>query len=155
MCARKDEDRLIRIGQQDLLILTLGPRVKPDDGLLPLFDLFYRSASICPHRDPNLISKCRNVTHCPASFQLAAQLANNKALPGLHCKETRLGFDDQSLQCFFVRQMFYPIGSIRAKPLIEQSGYGSSVSVGIPPSGVGVSVTPKLDSNQYKLRGSP
>jgi hypothetical protein len=26
--------------------------------------------------------------------------------------------------------------------------YGSGVSVGIPPNGVGVSVTPKLDSNQ-------
>ena len=26
--------------------------------------------------------------------------------------------------------------------------YGSGVSVGMPPNGVGVSVTPKLDSNQ-------
>jgi len=37
----------------------------------------------------------------------------------------------------------------------EHSIYGSCVSVGMPQNGVGVSVMPKFDSNQYKLRGSP
>ena len=113
MRARKDENCLIGICQQDLLILTLRPRVKPDDSLLPLLDLFYRSASVCPHRNPNLISKCCNVTNCPASFQLSAQLTNDKALPGFHCKETRLGLDDQTLQSFGVCQIIFPVRSLQ------------------------------------------
>ena len=96
MRACKDENCLIGICQQDLLILTLRPRIKPNDSLLPLLDLFDRSASVCPQRDPNLIAKCCKVTHCPASFQLAAQLTNDKALSGFDGKETRLGFDDQA-----------------------------------------------------------
>src|SRR5258706_13298222 len=97
MRAREDEDRLIGICQQNLLILTLRPRVKPNDSLLALFDFFYRSASICPHCDSDSIAKRSDVAHRPAAFQFSAQLTNNKALPGFHCKETRLGFDDQSL----------------------------------------------------------
>jgi hypothetical protein len=45
----------------------------------------------------DFIPKRRDVTHCPAAFQLATQLTNNKALPGFNSKETRLGFDDQAL----------------------------------------------------------
>ena len=97
MRARKHEDCLIGICQQNLLVLALGSRVKPNDGPLPLFDLFYCPAAICPHRDPDSISKSGDVTHCPAAFQLATQLTNNKALTRFHSKETRLGFDDQSL----------------------------------------------------------
>ena len=156
MRARKAEDGLIGIRQQHLLILTLGTRVESHDSLLPLFDLFYRSASICPHRDVNSIPKCRDVTHSPSAFQLAAQLTNNKARAGFHGKETRLGFDDQSLDCVFVCQIFFPVMLVRGlSPRTSGVDYGSCVSVGMPPNGVGVSVMPKFDSNQYKLRGSP
>ena len=94
MRAREDEDRLIGICQQHLLILPLGPRIKPHDRLLALFDLFYRSTSIGPDRDVDLIPKRCDVAHGSSAFQLAAQLTNNKALPGFHGKETRLGFDN-------------------------------------------------------------
>ena len=97
MRARKDEDSLTRICQQHLLIITLGPRVQPDDGTLPFFNLFDRSASIRRHRDPDFIANRRDITGCLALFQLAAQLTNDETQPGLDCKETRLGFDDQTL----------------------------------------------------------
>jgi hypothetical protein len=106
MRARKDEHSLIGICQQNLLILPLGPRVKPNDSLLPLLDLFYRPASICPYCNLNFIAKRRDITHCPTAFQLAAQLTNNKARSGFHGKETRLGFDDQTMLRIFVRQIF-------------------------------------------------
>ena len=97
MRAREDENGLISIREQNLLILTLGPRIESNDSLLALFDLFYRPAAICPHRDMDSIPKCSNIAHCPAAFQFATQLTNNKARAGLYSKETRLGFDDQSL----------------------------------------------------------
>ena len=109
MRARKHKNCLIGIRQQDLLILTLGPRVEPDDGLLPFFDLFYHPTSILQDSDPNLIPKSGDVAGGASLFQLAAQLTNNnvrvestpvrdgKALPGFNSKETRLGFDDQTL----------------------------------------------------------
>ena len=104
MRARKDEDGLIGICQQNLLILTLGPRVEPDDGLFSFFYLLDCPAAICSHRDLNLIPKSRDITHCPALFQLAAQLTNDKTLPGIHGKETGLGFDDETLQRLFFYQ---------------------------------------------------
>ena len=94
MRAREDEDCLLGICQQHLLILTLRTRIKPHDRLLALFDLFYRSTSIYPDRDVDPIPKCSDIAHGSSAFQLAAQLTNNKALPGFHCKETRLGFDN-------------------------------------------------------------
>ena len=113
MRACKDEDGLIGIRQQNLLILTLGPRIKSNDSLLPLFDLFYRPTAICPHRDVDFIPKRRDITHGSSAFQLAAQLTNNKARAGFHGKETRLGFDDQTLDRVFVRQIFFPIMLLR------------------------------------------
>jgi hypothetical protein len=53
----------------------------------------------------NPIPKRGNVAHGASAFQLAAQLTNDKALPGFNSKETRLGFDDQTLECFFVGQI--------------------------------------------------
>src|SRR5258706_5203297 len=106
MRAGEDEDSLIGICQQHLLILTLRPRIQSDDSLLALFDLFYSSTSICSYGNLNFIAKRCNIAHCPTAFQFAAQLTNNKARSGFHGKETRLGFDDQTMLYVFVRQIF-------------------------------------------------
>jgi hypothetical protein len=43
------------------------------------------------------ISDRGNVSHGSALLELAAQLTYDKTLTGFHCKETRLGFDDQTM----------------------------------------------------------
>ena len=97
MCASKDKDCLICICQQYLLIITLWARVQATDGTLSFFDLFDHPAPIGQDRDPDPVPDGRNITLCPALLQFAAQLTNNKVLAGLNGKETRLGFDNQTV----------------------------------------------------------
>jgi hypothetical protein len=104
MRARKHKDRLIGIRQHDLLICPLRSRVEPDDCLLPFLDLFDHPASIRQNRDPDPVSQSRDIAGCASFLQLAAQLTNNETLPGIHSEETRLGFDNQTLCKYFVRQ---------------------------------------------------
>ena len=97
MRARKDEDNLISIRQQNLLIFTLRPRIEPHQSLLPSFDLFDDPAFIRQNRDPHAVAQRGDIPFGFALFQLPAQLTNDKALPGFHCEETRLGPDDQTM----------------------------------------------------------
>lgn len=97
MCAGEDEHGLIGIRQQHLLILTLRPRVEPDDGPLPSFDIFDHPASIWQHRNVDAVTNSGDIACGASLLELAAQLTNSKALPGLYCKETGLGFDNQTL----------------------------------------------------------
>ena len=106
MRARKDEDSLIGIRQQHLLIVSLWTRIQPDDGALAFLDLFNHTTPIGQDRDLHLIANRGDITFCATLFQLAAQLANDKALTGLNSKETRLGFDDQTLERLLFRQIF-------------------------------------------------
>jgi len=138
MGAGKDEDSLVGVRQQNLLVITLGARVEPDDGPLPILDLFDRPASICRNGDADPVSNGRDVSGSLALLQLAAQLTNSKALPGFNCKETGLGFDNQALQKSLVCQA----------ACLLRGNYGLGVLVGSPPISVGSAVRPKFDSNQ-------
>lgn len=96
MRAGKDEHSLIGIRQKDLLIYTLGSRVKPDDSLFSFLDLFDNPASIFQHGDLNIIAQRRDVAFGFSLFQLSPQLTNNKSIIGFHREETRLGFNDET-----------------------------------------------------------
>ena len=96
LCAGEDEQRLVGVGEQDLLVDALRPRVKPDDGALAFFDLLDRAGAVGQHRDAHAVAQGGDIALGPASLELAAQLANDQALSGLDGKETGLGLDDQS-----------------------------------------------------------
>jgi hypothetical protein len=98
------------------LIHPLWTRVKPDDGSLSLFDVFYHPGTIRQNRDVDVVAERRYVAHGASLFKFAAQLTNDKALPGLHGEETGLGFYDQTLSLSFVRQMFTYCGTIPTGP---------------------------------------
>ena len=104
--ASEDEYGLIGICQQNLLIYSLRARIQPDDGLFALFDIFHDPAAVIQKRDLYMVAECGNITHGSPLFELAAQPTNDKALTGFHCKETRLGFDDQTAFLNFVCQIF-------------------------------------------------
>ena len=48
-----------------------------------------------------------------------------------------------------------PLGAAQSVRRWAHIVYGSGVSVGMPPNGVGVSVTPNVDSNQRTVCGDP
>ena len=129
MCTGEDEDCLVGIGQQNLLVLALGSRVEPDDGLFPFLDFFDHPRAILLHRDTDPVTNGRQVARAWALFQPPAQLANEGALPGLYGEETRLGPDDQTSERGFGHRL-------------QLCSYGFGVLVGIPPIGVGVLATP-------------
>ena len=142
MCAGKDEDGLIRVCQQHLLIITLGPRVEPDDGALPSFDLFDRPASIRQKRDPDSIADRGDITRRLALFQFAAQLTNDGTQPGFHGKKTGLGFNDQAWLEILSHKTL-PLSTQRItefflSKLSVANSYRSGVWVGTKPKGVGV-----------------
>jgi hypothetical protein len=98
MGAGKDEDRLIGIRKQHLLVISLRARVQPDDGAPAFLHLVDHTAAIRQDSDPYSISNGGDIAPGPALFQLTAQLANDKALIGLYGKETRLGFDNETVK---------------------------------------------------------
>lgn len=83
MRAGEDKDRLIRIRQQDLPVFALRPRIQPDDGSLPLLNLFDDPSPIRQNRDPDSIPDSRDIARGSTSFQLAPQLTDDKALPSV------------------------------------------------------------------------
>jgi hypothetical protein len=98
MGAGEDKDRLISVGQQDLLVLSLRARIEPDDSLLPFFDLFDHPGAVFQNRNTDPVADGYQISRPRTAFQPPAQLANEKALTGLYGKETRLGPDDQTMQ---------------------------------------------------------
>ncbi len=98
MGARKDEDRLVSVGKQDLLILALWPRIEPDDSLLPFFDFLDHPGTILQQLDTYAITDGRQVPRARSLFQPSAQLTDNRARLGLYSEETGLGPNDQTLK---------------------------------------------------------
>ncbi len=140
------EQRLIGVCEQDLLIDTLRPWVEPDDGALAFFDLLDDAGPVGEQRDTDAVAQGGDIAGGAAPLELAAQLANDKALSGLHCKETGLGLDDQYLvqgqrhagppsrfQCLSRQHPVCDHGvGVGWRPL------GRGVLVGAPPTGVAV-----------------
>jgi hypothetical protein len=96
MCAREDEDGLVCVGEQDLLIDALRPRVQTDESTFAFLNRFDHSASIRQYADIDMVTNCSNISAGPALLQLAAQLTNDRTRTSFNSKETRLGLDDQT-----------------------------------------------------------
>ncbi len=108
MCAGEDEDSLVAICQQNLLIDPPRPRVKPDDGLFPFLHLLDHPGPVPQTRDLYPVTDRREVAVMTSLLEPSAQLANDRALSGLHSKETRLGADDQAREVVLQSQVGCP-----------------------------------------------
>jgi hypothetical protein len=109
MRAGKDEYGLVGIGQQDLLVFALRPGIQADQGAYPILHLLDRTGAIGLYRDLHAVTDGGNVPEGTALFQPPAQLANNKARPGLHCEETGLGLDDETtVRSFYMCSSIIP-----------------------------------------------
>ena len=69
MSASENEDRLVGIGEQDLLVFTLGPRIKPDDGLLPFIDILDHPGAIPQYRNVNPVADGHQIPRASSLFQ--------------------------------------------------------------------------------------
>ena len=72
MCAGKDKNCLIWIRQQNLLIVTLWPWIRPDQSLLPFFNFFDHSGAVRQNCDPHAIADGGQIAGSFALFQSSA-----------------------------------------------------------------------------------
>jgi hypothetical protein len=97
MSAGKHENRLVGVGEQHLLVFTLGPGVQADNGTLTRLNLIDHARAIRQEPDTDAIADRGDIALCLPLFEPPPQLAKHKTLPGLHAEEAGLGLDDQTL----------------------------------------------------------
>jgi hypothetical protein len=109
--AGKDEDGLIRVGDDDLLPLgqvaipvpatrsaPTSRGSQPYQRPLPLGDFLNHPGVIVKHADANTVTDGHQVSIEPLLFESPSHLADEIAHVGIDSKETTLCFDDQAVE---------------------------------------------------------
>ncbi len=126
----EDEYSLVRIGEQDLLVYPLRPRVEPHQAPAARFDRFNTACSVrlAGHLHP--VTHCGNIRNVPALLEAAAQMAGERPIIRLDDEETGLGAQDGSGDGCACHGLLATVHSMLEYRPFGLNSYGSGVGVG-------------------------